>query len=117
RYMSDLARRDAITLEEQEALTERRPIAPGRVPSTLRLARAAQQTIVLRVADAGAARELAGLLGPRDDNGVAASADAIVQRAAGSSGHALPGDVRARFESSLGADLSSVRVHTGADSA
>lgn len=32
---------------------------------------------------------------------------------AGDSGHALPAPLRKRFESSLGADLSAVRVHTG----
>jgi hypothetical protein len=52
-----------------------------------------------------------------DGNGVAASADVAVARAAETSGSALPGDVRDRFESSLGADLSSVRVHTGSESA
>jgi hypothetical protein len=52
----------------------------------------------------------------RDDNGVAAGAEEHVERAAASSGASLPGDLRERFESSLGADLSGVRVHTGADS-
>jgi hypothetical protein len=52
----------------------------------------------------------------RDDNGVAAGADADVERAASSSGSALPGELRERFETSLGADLSGVRVHTGAES-
>jgi hypothetical protein len=50
------------------------------------------------------------------DGGVAPSADSAVAAAASSSGSALPGDVRAGFESSLGADLSGVRVHTGAES-
>jgi Domain of unknown function (DUF4157) len=36
---------------------------------------------------------------------------------ASSSGAPLPGEVRTRFESSLGADLSAVRVHTGGASA
>ncbi len=36
----------------------------------------------------------------------------LVARAAEGSGHALPGDLRGRFEQSLGADLSGVRVHT-----
>lgn len=47
---------------------------------------------------------------------VASSAEPAVAAASSSSGRALPGDTRARFESSLGADLSSVRVHTGAES-
>jgi len=55
--------------------------------------------------------------GPRDDNGVAAHADAAVDRAAGSSGAPLPDDVRSRFESSHNTDLSAVRIHTGAESA
>jgi hypothetical protein len=54
----------------------------------------------------------------RDANGVAADADGAVARASSSSsGAPLPDDVRGRFESSLGADLSGVRVHTGAASA
>jgi len=48
---------------------------------------------------------------------VADDADAAVGQAAGSSGASLPASLRERFESSLGADLSSVRVHTGAESA
>lgn len=52
----------------------------------------------------------------RDDHGVAPDADAHVERAASSTGSPLPGDLRDRFEGSLGADLSAVRVHTGADS-
>jgi hypothetical protein len=54
--------------------------------------------------------------GARDDNGVAAGADAAVDRAAVGNGAPLRDDVRERFESSLGADLSGVRVHTGAES-
>ena len=53
----------------------------------------------------------------RDDNGVAAGADDAVAAAASSSGAPLPGELRERFETSLGADLSGVRVHTGAESA
>jgi hypothetical protein len=52
----------------------------------------------------------------RDDNGVAAGADLAIASAASSSGSALPDAVMRKFESSLGADLSSVRVHTGAAS-
>jgi hypothetical protein len=40
-----------------------------------------------------------------------------VQRAAADTGSPLPEEVRGSFESSLGADLSGVRVHTGAESA
>ncbi|MEO8552474.1 MAG: DUF4157 domain-containing protein [Kofleriaceae bacterium] len=49
----------------------------------------------------------------RDGNGVAAGAEQAVASAAGSSGSALPDTLMRKFESSLGADLSSVRVHTG----
>jgi hypothetical protein len=52
----------------------------------------------------------------RDDNGVEAGAGAAVATASGSSGSALPSAVMRKFESSLGADLSAVRVHTGAES-
>lgn len=52
-----------------------------------------------------------------DEAGVAADAETAVRRAADSSGSALPGDVRGKFESGLGADLGGVRVHTGAESA
>ena len=96
------------------------PIArsPGKSTLTQQIARARPaQLIVMRVESAEAARELAGVFGPRDDNGVAAGADAHLDRAAGSAGAPLPGDLRERFESSLGADLSGVRVHTGAESA
>jgi hypothetical protein len=49
----------------------------------------------------------------RDEQGVAPDADARVERAATSQGAPLPAELRGRFESSLGADLSGVRVHTG----
>jgi len=52
----------------------------------------------------------------RDDNGVAHGADAAISTASSSSGSALPEAVMRKFESSLGTDLSSVRVHTGAAS-
>ena len=52
----------------------------------------------------------------RDDNGVAAGSEEHVERAASSSGSSLPSDLRERFESALGADLSGVRIHTGGES-
>jgi len=67
--------------------------APGRRTLTQRLARQAR-----------AGGEVSG------------DAEGAVDRAAGSSGAPLPDDLRGRFEGSLGADLSGVRVHTGADS-
>jgi len=48
----------------------------------------------------------------RDANGVADGAEHAVAAASGSSGMALPTTLMRKFESSLGADLSSVRVHT-----
>jgi hypothetical protein len=51
------------------------------------------------------------------DNGVAAEAEEKVAGAASSTGAPLPGHLQRKFEGALGANLSSVRVHTGADSA
>ncbi len=73
--------------------------------------------IVFRVESAEAAAVFADRFGPRDDNGVAAAADTAVDRAAGSIGSPLPEELRGRFESSIGADLSGVRIHTGGESA
>src|SRR5438067_10093832 len=52
-----------------------------------------------------------------DANGVTADAETSIDRAGASTGQRLPDDVRERFEQSTGADLSSVRVHTGEPSA
>jgi len=53
----------------------------------------------------------------RDANGVAEGADHAVAAATSSGGQQLPASLLDKFESSLGADLSSVRVHTGNESA
>jgi hypothetical protein len=53
----------------------------------------------------------------RNDNGVAAGAERAVDAAASSSGAPLPAELQRKFERSLGADLSAVRVHAGSDSA
>lgn len=53
----------------------------------------------------------------RDANGVADDAGHAVTAAASSSGQPLPDTLMRKFEASLGADLSGVRVHTGAPSA
>lgn len=53
----------------------------------------------------------------RDGNGVADGADTAVAAASSSSGAALPARLQRKFEASLGADLSSVRIHTGGASA
>ncbi|HEY1817504.1 MAG TPA: DUF4157 domain-containing protein [Kofleriaceae bacterium] len=52
----------------------------------------------------------------RDANGVAAGADAAIASASSTSGMSLPAPIQRKFEASLGADLSSVRVHTGGES-
>ncbi|HEV7554540.1 MAG TPA: DUF4157 domain-containing protein, partial [Kofleriaceae bacterium] len=52
----------------------------------------------------------------RDANGVADGADSAVANASTSTGFALPETLMRKFEASLGADLSSVRVHTGGES-
>ncbi len=52
----------------------------------------------------------------RDDNGVAVGAESAVASASASGGSALPANIMRKFESSLGSDLSDVRVHTGAES-
>lgn len=57
-----------------------------------------------------------GAIQRKADGGAAASPDEAVARAAASTGTPLTGDVRGRFEQSLGADLGRVRVHDGADS-
>ncbi|MBK7191815.1 MAG: DUF4157 domain-containing protein, partial [Myxococcales bacterium] len=62
------------------------------------------------------ARAAAQAAGLRDANGVAADAEAAVDRAASSTGAPLPTHIQRQFEGSLGADLSGVRVHTGGES-
>jgi hypothetical protein len=52
-----------------------------------------------------------------DDNGVRADAGEALSAASSSSGDPLPASVQGQFESSLGADLGGVRVHTGEASA
>jgi hypothetical protein len=83
---------------------------PAGVPGKSTLTSRLPAPVVLRVES--------GERGPaRDANGVAAGADAAVEQAAGGSGQALPAELRGRFEASLGADLSGVRVHTSSASA
>lgn len=59
----------------------------------------------------------AGSIQRRATGPVTADPDAAVAQAAGSTGAPLPADLGARFGASLGSELSSVRVHTGAASA
>ncbi len=77
---------------------------------------ALQRTIGNRAVQSLLARR-ADHLGPRDANGVTEGAEAAVDRASSSIGEPLPDSVRGRFESSLGARLSEVRIHTGGESA
>jgi hypothetical protein len=91
--------------------------SPGKAPATARLSGRPQTNIIFRVADAASATAIADALGPRDSNGVAAAAPAAVERASASGGQPLPGELKERFEGSLGTDLSAVRVHTGSESA
>ncbi|HEY1559200.1 MAG TPA: DUF4157 domain-containing protein [Kofleriaceae bacterium] len=82
-------------------------LAPGRVNRAALLSAPAhplESGILQRKAD-------------RDGNGVAAGSEQAVASAAGSSSHGLPETLMRKFESSLGADLSGVRVHTGTESA
>jgi Domain of unknown function (DUF4157) len=81
--------------DSETATTARPALAPGKRASS---------SLLLRKA--------------RDARGVRADAqDAVDRASSSSSGAPLAADVRGRFEGSLGADLSAVRVHTGATSA
>lgn len=110
-------RRDFSLDYDYEAEHLDRGTSPGKVPTTARLSPRQQTNIVFRVADASTAAALSSALGPRNSNGVAEGASHAVERATSSAGQPLPGELRDRFEGSLGVDLSSVRIHTGADSA
>src|SRR5205809_139106 len=94
---------------DQERLTQ----AAGTSSGTSQAADAAPGTGALAAAfmQRKIARRLARKRG--DENGVAADAGAAVAAASSSTGEPLPGAVRQQFESSLGADLGGVRVHTG----
>ena len=54
----------------------------------------------------------AGLVQRAGHGDIASDVDVKVSRAAEGAGHALPGDLRGKFEQSLGTDLGGVRVHT-----
>ncbi len=105
------------------------PTTKGGVGKSTLTSRLSSQ-VVFRVADPETARALGEALsggtrvaraaaqaaGLRDDNGVAADAEAAGDRAASSTGAPLPTHIQRQFEGSMGADLSSVRVHTGGES-
>ncbi|HEV7557598.1 MAG TPA: DUF4157 domain-containing protein [Kofleriaceae bacterium] len=78
-------------------------VAPGRDNRTQHL-------------DAPAHPVVSGLIQRRGSDGVADGAEHAVSAASSTSGHALPDTVMRKFESSLGADLGGVRVHTDATS-
>ena len=68
--------------------------------------------VARRMAAQQVAREAAG-----DANGVGSGAGEAISRADSSTGSPLPQNLQRKFEASTGADLSSVRVHTGEASA
>ncbi len=98
--MSDKQLRHADDLDLSTPPPSTAAGAPGRLPATARIA-GSRNTYVTNIYAA------------RDASGVADGAETIVQRAAASTGAPLPADLRGRFESSLGTDLSDVRIHTG----
>lgn len=87
-----------------QALRVGPPVAPGRLTLTASLPPAA-------------APSPGPISRKADGNGVAPRADQAVAAASGSGGQPLPATLQHQFESSLGADLSGVRVHTGEASA
>jgi hypothetical protein len=100
--------------------------APGRRPLTAEVTDAASPgpRAAARSSEAGSIRpaiqlrraadgSAASHAGGRDASGVTSDARDHVDRAADSSGSPLPTDLRTHFESSLGKDLSGVRLHTG----
>jgi hypothetical protein len=100
-YQRDLARELFSTAVNNETAT------PGRGTRTQQL-------------DGPVARRPSGLVArkaARDDNGVAGDASEKLDAAATGSGASLPEALQRKFEASLGADLSGVRVHTNAESA
>ncbi len=108
---------------EQDQL--RTPISPGKRTLTSGLAAPETLNVIFRVPDLASAQAIAsavdkigdGIRIERDANGVATEAETAVAKASNSSGQSLPEPVRQKFEASLGVDLSSVRVHTGSESA
>ncbi|MBL8620105.1 MAG: DUF4157 domain-containing protein [Myxococcales bacterium] len=109
--MDQLLRRDLGNLG-LDSEGDRTGHLPGKSTLTSRLAPATQLT-VLRLSDPAVARALGEGIAGRDANGVAAGADAAVERAAASTGAPLPVTLQRQFEQSLDADLSRVRLHTG----
>ena len=89
-----------------DATTRHDDIAPGRGNRAAQLVASANPLI------SGLIQRKA-----RNANGMADGAGEAVASASSSSGHSLPEPIMRKFESSLGTDLSGVRVHTGAASA
>ena len=85
--------------------TSQSDVAPGRAATSSQLS-APKQPVTSALVQRKA----------RDENGVAPGAADAVAGASSSSGDGLPTTVMRKFESSLGTDLSGVRVHTGAAS-
>jgi hypothetical protein len=78
-------------------------LAPGRASASASLARHAEAVP-------------SGIIMRKGEGEAHADAEGLVSNASTSSGASLPGELQSRFESSLGTDLSGVRVHTGAES-
>jgi hypothetical protein len=77
-------------------------LVPGRISASSRLDRPTATPLA------------SGLIQRKaDGDSVRDDADHAIARAGAGSGDPLPGDLRERFEGSLGTDLSSVRIHTG----
>ncbi len=110
-----MLRRDAVDLDVLDVIDAPSRGVPGKRSMTQSLA--PRPMFVFRVESAEAAQALGAAFGSRDRNGVAAGADLALDRAASGSGAPLRDDLRERFEASLGADLSAVRVHTSGASA
>jgi hypothetical protein len=79
-------------------------VAPGR----------ATKSAHLRAPDAPV---VSGILMRKANGGTTVDPERAVAAASGGSGESLPDSLRSKFESSLGTDLSSVRVHTSSASA
>lgn len=100
-------------MAERTNLPEQRPAEPT---TTAAVPESPAPAIGARPGGALLQRKIARRLAQRaarGDDGVTSDAAQHVETAAASSGSPLPGAVQGKFESSLGADLSAVRVHTG----
>lgn len=101
-----------MTTTERDLARDHAHDAPARADQELTPGRTMKSTLL----QAPRAPLISGIL-MRKANGMAGAApEQAVAAASGSSGHGLPDALRTKFETSLGTDLSGVRVHTGAES-